>query len=326
MEDLRKQTLSELRKNGFSPQSVEETERGYENKVYRADCESEVLAVKWFTDSKNSNIPSIGPSSNQFVGGWYVQTRLIEITDIPIPKVLVASFSTNTKYYVMENIDFMYADDLWSNDMYLMRVCQEMGRTFSKVHSINDNSLGGIPGKKNDTMLNMRRFIKEVENSISETPYMAYSQEVESLKKRYERIFNPRETKSIVHGDPSAGNILTNEEGVVIGLVDWEEAMYADPLLDIAMFQAMVCDVFGIFSPWDLDSLRSSVVESYSQAVNSERLNILRALIHIWAASTIESESMLSPWNRVSGRSEMTRNEIHRKRFEDTIEQVQVDN
>lgn len=325
MDSLRNKTLSELRKNGFSPQSVEETERGYENKVFRANCESEVLAVKWFMDSENSNIPSIGPSSNQFIGGWYVQTRLIEMTDIPIPEVLVASFSSDTKYYVMKNIDFMYADDLWSNDMYLMRVCQEMGRIFSNLHSINDNSLGGIPGKKNDTMLNMRRFIKEVENSISETAYMAYSEEIKSLKRRYERIFNPRDTKRVIHGDPSAGNILTNEEGVVIGLVDWEDSMYADPLFDIAMFQAMVCDIFGIFSPWDLDSLRSSVVESYSQAVNSERLRILRALVHIWAASTIESESMLSPWNRVSSKSEMTRNEIHRSRFEELMNQIDLE-
>lgn len=324
MDKWRNKTLDELRKRGYSPKSVQETERGYQNKVFRADCESMDVTLKWLTGSQNSNIPSIGSPSNQFIGGWYVQTRLYEITDIPIPEVLVANFSEEHKYYIMENIDFMYADDLWSNDMYLMRICQEIGRIFSDIHSINDNSLGGIPGKKNDTMVNMRRFIKEVENSISGTAYMAYSDEVDSLKKRYERIFNPRDKKNIIHGDPSAGNILTDEEGVVIGIVDWEDAMYADPLLDIALFQAMVCDIFGIFSPWDMDSLRSSVVESYSRAVNTERLNILRSLVHIWAASTIESDSMLSPWNRVSGRSEMTRNEIHRERFENIVEDIQI--
>lgn len=324
MVDWKEKTLEELRRNGYSPLSVEETERGYQNKVFRAECTSEKVALKWFRDSNEYNIPSIGPHSNQFIGGWYVQTRMYQVTNIPIPRTIKFNFSDNRKYYIMEHIDFSYTDDLWSNDMYLMRVCQEMGSIFSKIHTVDDNILGGIPGKKNDTMVNMRRFIKEVENSVSDTPYMAYSEDINALKNRYERIFNPNQ-KNMIHGNPLTSNILTDEDGVVIGLVDWEDSMYADPLLDIALFDAMVCDVFGIFSPWDRESLKSSVKESYSNAVNDERLDILRSLVHIWAASTIESEAMLSPWNRVSGRSEVTRNEIHRERFEEIVNRLGVD-
>lgn len=322
MGDWCQETEDMLIDQGYSPRKSEVTERGNENKVVRVRCEDKNLAVKWFTESNHSDGSSIGTQSNRFVGGWYVQTRLQDLLDVPLADIYHAEFSENADFYIMENIDFVYADDLWSNDMYLMRVCQEMGSVLSQIHSISESTIGGIPGKKNDTMENMRRFIKRVENNISGTPYMAYKDDLSTLTNRYERIFNPLSTKKLIHGDTAASNILTNKDGVIVGLVDWEDSMYADPLLDIAIFQSMVCDIFGVFSPWETETLNESVVESYSGAVNSERLRILRALTHLWAGAKINSEAMLSPWNRVAGRSQMTRQEIHRSRFESIVDNI----
>lgn len=322
MGDWCQETEDMLIDQGYSPRKSEVTERGNENKVVRVRCEDKDLAVKWFTESNHSDGSSIGTQSNRFVGGWYVQTRLQDLLDVPLADIYYAEFSENADFYIMENIDFVYADDLWSNDMYLMRVCQEMGSVLSQIHSISESTIGGIPGKKNDTMENMRRFIKRVENNISGTPYMAYKDDLSTLTNRYEHIFNPLSTKKLIHGDTAASNILTNKDGVIVGLVDWEDSMYADPLLDIAIFQSMVCDIFGVFSPWETETLNESVVESYSGAVNSERLRILRALTHLWAGAKINSEAMLSPWNRVAGRSQMTRQEIHRSRFESIVDNI----
>lgn len=324
MSDWCQITEDTLMDKGYVPRESEVTERGNQNKVVRVQCEDRNLAVKWFTETSYLRDSNIGSQSNRFVGGWYVQTRLQDLLDIPLPDILHAEFSSDRDFYIMENIDFVYADDLWSNDMYLMRVCQEIGSLLSEVHSISEASIGGIPGKKNDSMENMRRFIKRVENNVSETPYMAYKQDLSDLTNRYEQIFNPRSTKQLIHGDTAASNILTNKNGVIVGLVDWEDSMYADPLLDIAIFQSMVCDVFGVFSPWETETLRSSVVESYSRAVNSERLDILRALTHLWAGAKINSDAMLSPWNRVASRSQMTRQEIHRNRFESIIDEIEL--
>lgn len=323
MTNWEKKTFSELRKNGFEPHSVEETERGRNNKVLRARCSSKDLAIKWFNSSKTSSVPSIGKDINTFIGGWYVHQRLLEMTDVPTPKIEMANFLGNECYYVMENVDFAYSDNLWSNDMYLFRMCQEMGSIFSNIHTVTESSLGGIPGKKNDVMVNMRRYIKNVENMIKNTPYNTYRQKVKNLKKRYERIFNPK-SRRLIHGDPTASNILTDTDGVIIGLVDWEDSMYADPLLDVAIFEAMVCDVFGVFSPWDIKTLRQSIEESYIHGVNEERLNILRSLVHIKSASFIKSESMLSPWNRVASQSQVTRQELHRNRFKQIIETMNL--
>lgn len=322
MDNWCQKTEDMLIDQGYVPNQSEITERGNQNKVVRVRCQDTDLAVKWFTEVEGFNGANIGSQSNRFVGGWYVQTRLQDLLDIPIPTIHHAEFSEDRDFYIMENIEFVYADDLWSNDMYLMRVCQEMGSILSQVHSVSESSIGGIPGKKNDTMENMRRFIKRVENNVSNTPYMAYEQDLSSLTNRYEQIFNPRSTKKLIHGDTAASNILTNNDGVIVGLVDWEDSMYADPLLDIAIFQSMVCDIFGVFSPWETKTLRDSVVESYSGAVNAERLRILRALTHLWAGAKINSEAMLSPWNRVAGRSQMTRQEIHRNRFESIVDEM----
>jgi aminoglycoside phosphotransferase (APT) family kinase protein len=320
MSDWVEKTRSLLTERGYRIKSVEEAERGYQNEVVRANCESAELAVKWFVERDKARNTADAPS-NSFIGGWYIQTRINKFLDVPLPNIRFAEFSDDY-FYVMDNIDFQYADDLWSNDMYLMRLCQEMGSVLSEIHSINESRLGGIPGKKNSTMENMRIYIQQVESTISGTPYMAYNDKLSSLDKRYEQIFNPRSTKCLVHGDPNAGNILTDENGVIVGLVDWEDAMYADPLLDLAIFQAMVCDIFGVFSPWEIETLRESVVESYSRAVNTERLNILRAFVHLWAGAKINSDAMLSPWNRVAGRSQMTRQEIHRNRFENLVNEI----
>jgi tRNA A-37 threonylcarbamoyl transferase component Bud32 len=322
MVDWVEKTRRVLTKRGYDVNTIAEAERGYQNKVIRADCSEKQLAVKWFIEKNNSN-RSIEDPSNSFIGGWYIQTRISEFLDIPIPNIRQAEFSEQY-FYIMDNIDFSYADDLWSNDMYLMRLCQEIGNILSQIHSINESRLGGIPGKKNNTMENMRIYAKNVESTITGTPYMAYKNKLDDLNKRYEQIFNPRSTKCLIHGDPDASNILTNEKGVVVGIVDWEDSMYADPLLDLAIFQAMVCDIFGVFSPWDMETLRQSVVESYSRAVNSERLEILRAIVHLWAGAKINSDAMLSPWNRVASRSQMTRQEIHRKRFENLTDDIRL--
>lgn len=322
MENLTTKTRDILIDRGYMPKDVQIAERGYQNRVVRAECEEEHFVVKWFTDSEETRTSSVGHRSNRFIGGWYVQTRLSDMLDIPLPEILHADFSNQEGYYyVMDNVEFEYADDLWSNDMFLMTLSQEIGRILSKIHSVGESDIGGIPGKRNDTMENMRHYMKTVENMISGTPYATCKNDLRSLKKRYERIFNPN-TERLVHGDTTASNILTQESGIVVGIVDWEDSMYADPLIDIATFQAMVCDVFGVFSPWSIESLRESVVESYSRAVNHERLEILRAITHLWAGAKIDSEAMLSPWNRVASRSELTRQEIHRMRFESLSEDL----
>ena len=323
MDEWRKKTLSELQKHGYAPLSVSEFDGVDSNTVVQAECESADLVVKWFSDDSRPAIPNVGSPEDKFTGGWFIQNRLSNILDVNIPEVIVSKFSDEYNYYVMEEVDNRTDDELWFLDTYLLRICREIGSILSEVHGVSASALGGIPGKQTDPSINMRRFAKEVENTVSDTPYMAYSKQLDALTSRYEELYNPQST-CLVHGSLVVNNIMTDEDGVVTGLIDWDESMYADPLFDIAFFQAQVCDVFGIFSPWSIETLRETVEESYSHAINNERLEILRVLIHLNTAAKVHDGHFYAPWKKIAKKSEMTRQEIHRERFELQMEDVDV--
>jgi hypothetical protein len=78
----------------------------------------------------------------------------------------------------------------------------------------------------------------------------------------------------------------------------------------------------GTFSPWDREDLRGTVEEAYSNAVNTKRLNIIRAIVHLNAMAKIHNGFVLTSWSKVSQTAEKSRKKIHRDMFEDITEKL----
>lgn len=322
MDGWRRRTSNQLRKHGYEPLSMNRINRGDENTVIKVELDSRDIVIKWFTSDVSPVIPQPGKPIDRFIGGWYVQNRLDEIVNIPIPSITTSEFSKDdTNYYVMDMIPDFQDSNVWFKDTYTLTVCREIGSILSRLHSVSKASIGGIPGKTSDSMMNMRRVVKQTEKNIKNTPLESYRSRLDKLSQQYESQYQDKK-ESIVHGDLVASNIMTDSDGVITGITDWDDSMFSDPLYDIAVFESMVCDIMGTFSPWDREDLRGTVEEAYSNAVNTKRLNIIRAIVHLNAMAKIHNGFVLTSWSEVSQTAEKSRKKIHRDMFEDITEKL----
>jgi aminoglycoside phosphotransferase (APT) family kinase protein len=318
MEGWKKKTSRKFQKNGLEPRSMKRINRGDENTVVEVKTGNQDFIIKWFTSDMSPVIPQPGGPKDRFTGGWYVQSRLDDILEIPIPSILTAEFSKDDSYYIMEKVTDFQDSDVWFKDTFTLTLCREIGSILSRLHSVSKSSIGGIPGKDSDATRNMRRVMKQTEKNIRDTPYRNKKDQLKNLSDKYEDMYADRKA-SIVHGDLVASNILTNSDGIVKGITDWDDSMYSDPLYDIAIFHSMACDIMGEFCPWDKSSLRETVIESYSNAVDRKRLKILRAVVHLDSAAKIHKGDVLTTWSEVSQKTKESRKNIHENTFDNLL-------
>lgn len=285
MDELDNTLKNILARYGYELKSFNIISKAYDNTIIVAKCKQKDVVIKMFSNEQIHNIPNIGDPEDRFIGSWYVQSRISQNLENTVPNVIGSEFSKSRNFYIMDKIQYNDNHN-WSNNMYLIQMCQDIGSRLSDIHQISNNLIGGIPGKNSDPMINMRRYIKKVESNIKETKYRKYQNDLSELAEIYEEIYEPN-NKWIIHGDIEPSNILTDDSGLVKSVIDWDNSMYGDPLLDIAMCHTNICDIYSNRSPWDTDTVRNSVTESYQHAVNPKRLNILRSMVSLNRAAKL---------------------------------------
>lgn len=75
-------------------------------------------------------------------------------------------------------------------------------------------------------------------------------------------------TPTVIHGDVHLPNILTNEEGELQGIIDWEKASIGDPAYDLAKFECRTIDLYAPQTPFPIHFFSNYSVNSTGIPLN----------------------------------------------------------
>lgn len=140
-------------------------------------------------------------------------------------------------FYVMSLVDGFVATDLAQfegryDETVRDRVARDLIGTLVSLHLTDPSSVGladfGKP--KGFAERQVSRWVKQLEKSRTrELP------ELDELASRLARSVPPTAPEGIVHGDYRLDNTVLDEEGKIVGVLDWEMATLGDPLADLGM-------------------------------------------------------------------------------------------
>lgn len=169
--------------------------------------------------------------------------KIKALTNLPIPKVYVYDDShelLNAPYFCMEKIQgtslFSYKEKHKEfDDSAIMYEVGKMNRTMNEI----EGELFGYYAKKDkqkkswyeafydmlmDTFLDAKDI--SLERGVQEN-------EVFALLKKHKAYFDEVKTPKFVHWDLWDGNVFIKDKQIT-GMIDFERAMYADPLMECA--------------------------------------------------------------------------------------------
>jgi len=176
-------------------------------------------------------------------------------TNIPVPEIYIYDDShsiIDTDYIIMEKIDGITATDAtfltknqWDNVLY------QIGKYLSELHSIKAEEYGYldehhpmIPQKNWDAAFNI--MWNKMINQIVEVG--GYTKEEGcffiKLLDAYYNLFQHNSVSSLLHMDIWHQNIILGKNGKVIGIIDWNRALYGEVGIEFA-----VLDYCGISEP-----------------------------------------------------------------------------
>lgn len=181
----------------------------------------------------------------------YIQKILLrsKLPNIKVFNIDITRDYIPTEFMLME---FLRDSPLeqFKNSEY-KNIYTDLGRVFKQIHSISANNYGPIDIKllltKNEltgTFSSWKSFIfLNLNNHLKECVKIGVlsPSELVSLKSIYVKskpIFTNSKS-SLIHNDPSLRNIFVNNNRVT-GIIDWEDAIFGDPLWEIAFIDTFL--------------------------------------------------------------------------------------
>jgi aminoglycoside phosphotransferase (APT) family kinase protein len=148
------------------------------------------------------------------------------------------------------------------------RIYEQLVDTLADLHAIDPASAGladfGRPGNYFERQV--ARWTRQYRDS--ETDHLP---EMEKLIRFLPETLPPQSRTAIVHGDYRIDNVLFDDDGALVAVLDWELATLGDPLADfayLAMQWAMPADGGAGLAGLDLDAFGipslGEIVERYS--------------------------------------------------------------
>lgn len=315
MTSRRERARRRLRRHGFEPVTLTAPDQGAKAVIFLAECAETDCVVKWSSGKR--------PRAD-YVAEWHLQSTVLAGTAVPAPETYAAEDPRDGSFYhVMEAMTSDRPDDRWASESFLPSVAADAGRVFSRLHAIDADAVGGLPGRTGDPLAHVSDRFDYVHRKIQDTPAEAYDDDLRRLERTYERLAEP-DRRALVHGDPMSENVLFDADGTIAGLIDWESAALSDPLVDLATFVVQVPTSFSVFGPHDPDDLAATLLEAYAGSVDRRRLRVLRVVENLALAAGVHEVGHFVPWRRIRDRTDISAVQFHLDRAATLLDRLET--
>ncbi len=124
----------------------------------------------------------------------------------------------------------------------LIALLHQVGEVLAKIHSIEMHGYGRIDKEhrgQHETIEDLLREVKAYLDNIITPALLNRPEDLEAVKRAFEilkRKSTNLQTSSprLIHNDFAPDHILINDEGMISGIIDFESANAADPLVELA--------------------------------------------------------------------------------------------
>ncbi|WP_308639820.1 phosphotransferase family protein [Paenibacillus silvisoli] len=225
-------------------------------------------------------------------------SRRFASTDLPIPEIVsIGMIDEDYSYCISRRAIGITLQDMPVKEM--PAIAEPVMRALEALAAANvDGTVGYGPFDENGNgrFASWRDFIMNIANPslydwdalkaiVDEQRIAPYFQALDS--------FAPRcpEMRQLVHGDFGSNNVLT-DAGRITGVIDWSEAMFGDPLYDVA-------NLFFWRSWLDCMEAQAQYLEQqYYAALNAEALRCyqLRIGLDVIYHSAVEGDMEVLTW------------------------------
>jgi hygromycin-B 7''-O-kinase len=193
-----------------------------------------------------------------------------ETTSLPVPDVV----DTSEGYLVMTRLPGRPAR---FSDVDQLAVSSELGALLRELHTITFDSFGYIETRVTSPVpTNLEYMRRRVERKVKSGP-PALREPLERHFAEREEAFAGCETAVLCHNDAHDANVLV-QDGAITGLIDWENAVAADPIFDLAKAWA--------FSDGRSDETLEALIEGYGPLRPDWRdafhLYVVDHLLELW--------------------------------------------
>ena len=196
------------------------------------------------TDSDRQRVVLRRPPLGELLPGAHDMAReyraisALGSTEVPVPGALGFCDDrdvTGAPFYVMSFVEgHVLHNERVANEVYGPETRHRLGlslaETLDALHSVDIDAIGvGDLGRREDYVgRQLRRWYRQYDASRAMS--------VPLVDELYESLLatRPQQQKaSLVHGDYRLGNCITNDDGEIAAILDWEICTLGDPLADV---------------------------------------------------------------------------------------------
>lgn len=176
-----------------------------------------------------------------------VHSIILDKTNVPVAKIIRYDFSGSiiqNNWLLMERLRGDALSEISIGGKILDKLFFKLGRSIREVHKIKNSwfgypeKSGHDPGEKNWYNAFFKMWSGLLEN-IRETNLYS-DNDVEWLKTLLAEkkiYFNHNPEPSLLHMDIWAQNILTDQNGELTGIVDWDRSLWGDPEIEFSVLE-----------------------------------------------------------------------------------------
>ncbi|OWA36091.1 hypothetical protein B9G55_09540 [Saccharibacillus sp. O16] len=183
-----------------------------------------------------------------------VMRRLEQLGSVPLPHIYVYDDSRkllSSEYFLMERVKGETYDKVRSECSPAEReaIDRELGSYFRRIHQIEGEGFGYyLPNSSNASSWEeafialMRDVMKDGQEAGVQLP-MAY-EDLDAELERRRSVLGEVKTPRLVHWDSWPGNVFV-QDGRVESIIDFERALWADPLMEHGFGKFWESDAFA---------------------------------------------------------------------------------
>lgn len=182
------------------------------------------------------------------VGREYRIMRALQTADVPVPPLVGAAQDDDllgAPFYVMEFVPAHVIRESRDADALSLaarrRAGEELADVLARLHAIEPDQVGlGDLGRRGDYLARqLHRWRGQYDKGRSrDVPG------IERLHARLVAAIPDQQGSAIVHGDYRLDNLMVDDDGGVVAVLDWELCTLGDPLADLGLL-AVYWDPFG---------------------------------------------------------------------------------
>jgi aminoglycoside phosphotransferase (APT) family kinase protein len=160
-------------------------------------------------------------------------------TDVPVPRAIALCEDESIDggpFFVMSRVEGVVVDNVQAADQHLPRrdarhhAGEQLVDVLARLHLVDIDAVGLGGAARRDGFLDrqLRRFRSVWEQTATrELPAMS------TLADRLVEMAPPQRHTGVVHGDYRIGNVMLDERGTLVAVLDWELWTLGDVLADV---------------------------------------------------------------------------------------------